>query len=201
MHTVADSKVTGPTGYQASLVLAVVDATIDLIIVWWVRIAPLAQMNSRLVGAWMLPYSDVDDLRNVIARRIGVPTPAGVNALNHLGLTFDVTLDLLRTEAAVQQAHTDLRDAFATQVAARVKGQRLITPAWPTLPPPISLNRPVTGTEVPQANTLAIARDFTRFVGAWDHLERIRLSHPKLHGDPVSAHLTAQPLPYILEGT
>lgn len=193
--------VPAPTGYLASLVLCVVDAIDGALIIWWVRLAPLAHMNSRLCGAWTLAETETEDLSNVIARRIGVPTAAGQEALTRLGLAFDVTLDLPATQAAVHQAHAGLIAAFKMQIAARPANRPLVTPTWPALPPLIVMDRPVEPGQELMVNTLAIARDFDRLITVWDALESIRISHRNLHGGLVSTSVTAQTLPYVLVGS
>lgn len=162
-------------------------------------------MGSRLGGAWVLARSDVDTLRTVIARRIGLATTAGRVVMDEAGVSFDVSLDFAATLAAVGAAHRTLQEAFDVAQTRRPTGPRLTVPTWPAVPAALDLaNPPVADAPPRAARALGVARYLDQLVENWDKLEDIRTNRSFMKataGDAVSSDPEPKLLPFVLDGS
>jgi|GEM_PF-2031249 len=168
-------------GFLVDPVVAVVDATDDRVVIWWIQLSRVGHTGSRLCGAWVLDIADVTKVRAVIARRVGFATTSGEQAVAKTGSYFDARLDLPGTIDAVTNARVSLIEAFEVAQRQRKPSSRLVEPNWPDLPPPLDVNSPPTVAGSPEvARALSIARYLDHLAKVWDALEDIRTSRKML---------------------
>jgi DNA polymerase III subunit epsilon len=163
---------------QGSSVLAVVDETDGVPVVWWVDVGPRIAGMSRLCGAWVLDGDDREPtLRALTASRAIVATASGQSLLEGQQIVPDRIFDTEATLTAVVAVRDELQAVY--QQAAAVRKSTLTPPRWPAIPERLDAETAATPAgDVRTSRALGIARWLHGLFIAWDTIEEQRLARP-----------------------